>query len=76
MTADNNTGNSLSDYAMAAWDRPLEAMVLSSFFSSQLDYIFFVYGLSFVLMAAQCLALPDPFRFKGARNGRFIAEAS
>lgn len=32
-------------------------MVLSSFFASQLDYIFFVYGLSFVLMAAQCLVL-------------------
>lgn len=27
------------------------------FWSSQLDYIFFVYGLSFILMAAQCLVL-------------------
>lgn len=34
-----------------------QAMVLSSLFAAQLDYIFFVYGLSFVLMATQCLAL-------------------
>ena len=51
-------------------------MTLSSLFAAQLDYIFFVYGLSFVLMAAQCLALPYPFRFKGTRNECFIAEAS
>ena len=30
---------------------------LNSFSISQLDYIFFVYGLSFILMAAQCIVL-------------------
>ena len=49
---------------------------MSSFFASQLDCVFFVYGLTFVLMAVQCLTLPDPLLFKGARNGCFIAEAS
>ena len=65
----------------------------------QLVHVFFSYGLSFVLMAAQCLVLrardwslpwgllaafgiihgvnerPDIFVFKGAGNGRVIAEA-
>ena len=51
-------------------------MVLSSFFTSQLDCIFFIYGLALVVMAARCLALPYPLLFKGARNECFIAEAS
>lgn len=51
-------------------------MVLSSFFALQLDFVFFIYGLTFVLMGGQRLALPDPLLSKGVGNGRFIAEAS
>ena len=51
-------------------------MILSSFFASQLDFVFFIYGLTFVLTAAQCLALPDPFLFKGTGNVCFAAGAS
>jgi diguanylate cyclase (GGDEF)-like protein/PAS domain S-box-containing protein len=36
---------------------PWEAMVLGGFFASQLDFVFFIYGLTFILMGVQGLAL-------------------